>query len=163
MTNVPAQPATALMNRQEIAKQVEVELALLMHIEQALRIALDWRATGHENTRKLSTIRFVTRTFERHLTRMRILSAHGGYMHLITELKPHLASAVQGLKQLRDELQEHLERMMLRLEHVSPDEAGAFDELCTELENYLQELAAHGRSEVELWQHAFAQEEGGSG
>jgi iron-sulfur cluster repair protein YtfE (RIC family) len=152
-----------LAESHEIAKQIEVELALLMNIERAFRIALDWKTDGRGNLRKLSTLRFVTRSFERHLARIRMLSEYGGYMHLVTDTKPHLASAVQGLKKLRDGLQAHLERMMLRLEHISADETAAFEGLCAELEHYLEDLSAHGQKEMELLQRSFAQEDGGSG
>jgi hypothetical protein len=152
-----------LAESHEIAKQIEVELALLVNIEQAFRIALDWNTDGLGNVRKLSTLRFVTRSFERHLARIRMLSEYGGYMHLVTDTKPHLASAVHGLKKLRDDLQAHLEQMMLRLEHISPNESVAFAELCAELEHYLKDLSAHGQKELELLQQSFAQEDGGSG
>ncbi len=155
--------ARTMAEPHEIAKQIEVELALLMNIEQALRIALDWKTHGGGNIRKLSTLRFVARTFERHLARLRVLSEHGGYMHLVTDMKPHLAGAVLALQKLRDDLQDHLERMILRLEHISPNETAAFEGLCAEFERYLEDLGAHGQKEMELLQQCFAQDEGGSG
>ena len=63
-----------------IAKQIEVEFALLLNIQNAFRIALDWKTERNANSRKLSTLRFVAASFERHLTRLRALSEHGGYM-----------------------------------------------------------------------------------
>ncbi len=99
----PRATAPDMAESQEIAKQVEVELALLVNIEQSLRIALDWETEDRGNIRKLSTLRFVARSFERHLTRLRVLAEYGGYMHLVTDSKPHLASAVQGLQNLRDD------------------------------------------------------------
>jgi hypothetical protein len=148
---------------QEIAKQIEVELALLVNIEQALRSALDWRTQGRGNIRKLSTLRFVTRSFARYLTRLRVLEEYGGYMHLVVDTKPHLDDAVQGLKKLRDELQAALEPIILRLEHVPPDDATAVEKLMAELGRYLDDLQKHAQQEMELFQHAFSQEEGGQG
>ena len=159
----PRHTAYSIAEAQEIAKQAEVELALLVNIEQALRIALDWETEDRGNIRKLSTLRFVARSFERHLARLRVLAEYGGYMHLVTESKPHLANAVEGLKKLRDELQAGLERIMLRLEHVSPDNAAAFEQLCAEFEHYFEDLQKHSQQEMDLFQHSFAQEEGGSG
>jgi len=147
----------------EIAEQAEVELAILLGIEQSLRLALQWMTRDHGNSHKLSTLRFAARSFERHLTRTRVLADHGGYMHLLTDANPHLASEVKVLRDLRQELQADFERIILRLEYVSPDDAAAFEEVCAALEGYLGQLKAHAQKEMELLQHSFAQEEGGCG
>lgn len=147
----------------EIAKQAEVELALLLNIEQALRIVLDWKTEDRGHIRKLSTLRFVTGSFERHLTRIRVVSEYGGYMHRVTDVKPQLAGAVLGLKKVRDGLQADLERMVVALEHVSPNDAAGFEGICAEYERYFEALKTHGRQEMELLQQLFGQEDGGSG
>ena len=147
----------------EIAKQAEVELALLENIRGALQIALDWRTEDRGHVRKLSTLRFVTRSFERHLTRLRMLAEYGGYMHLITDSKPHLANEVAQLRKRRDKLQANLDGIIMRLDHIQPDDGSAFNGLCTELERFLDDLKLHSHKEMELRQHSFAQEEGGSG
>jgi len=148
---------------QEIAKQMEVELALLLNIEQSFRIALQWMTRDRGNSRKLSTLRFVARSFERQLTRMRVLADYGGYMHLIGDTKPHLASEVKALRNVREELHANFERIMVRLEYVSPDDAAGFEKVCGELEHYLADLKAHGQKEVELLQRSFNQDDGGCG
>ncbi len=148
---------------QEIARQAEVELAILLGIEQSLRTALQLTTWDRANSRKLSTLRFAARSFERHLTRTRVLADHGGYMHSITDANPHLASNVRALRDVRRKLQANFERIILRLEYVSPDDAAAFGEVCAELECYLKQLRTHGEKERELLQHSFIQEEGGSG
>ena len=148
---------------QEIAKQMEVELALLLNIEQSFQTVLQWMTRDRGNSRKLSTLRFVARSFERQLTRTRVLADHGGYMHLITDAKPRLASEVKALRNARQELQANFERIILRLEYVSPDDAAAFGEVCAELERYLEDLRAHSQEEMELVQHFLVQEEGGEG
>ena len=147
----------------EIARQANVELAILLGIEQSLRLALQWMTRGRGNSHKLSTLRFAARSFERHLTRTRVLADHGGYMHSITDANPHLASMVRALKDVREELQANFERIILRLEYVSPDDAAAFGEVCAELERYLEDLRAHSQKEMELVQHFQVQEEGGEG
>ena len=155
--------ASNIAEAQEITKQIEVEVALLINIEQAFRIALDWKTDHRGNIRKLSTLRFVSRSFERHLSRVRALSDYGGYMHLVTDIKPHLGKEVVELKTLRDDLQAHLERMMLRMDHVCLTDDSAFEGLCVELEDYLKDLAFHAQHEMELLQKCFAEDEGGSG
>lgn len=148
---------------QDIAKEMEVELALLLSIEQAFRVALQWRSRDGGNSRKLSTLRSVARSFEHQLARTRTLADHGGYMHLISDTDPHLAGEVKALRNAREELHVDFERIIFRLEYVSPNDAAAFGEVCAALESYLAELKAHGQREMELLQHSFNQEDGGSG
>ena len=148
---------------QEIARQADVELAILLGIEQSLRIALQWMTRGRGNSHKLSTLRFHTWSFERHLTRIQVLADHGGYMHLITDANPHLAGEVETLRNGREELHSNLVRIIVRLERVSRDDAGGFGKICAELERFLDDLRTHGQKERDLLQHSFAQEQGGSG
>ncbi|MGB2987469.1 MAG: hypothetical protein WBE26_16520 [Phycisphaerae bacterium] len=147
---------------QEIARQADVELAILLGIEQALRIALQWMTRGRGNSHKLSTLRFHTWSFERHLTRIQVLADHGGYMHLITDANPHLAGEVERLRNGREELHSNLGRIIVRLDHVSRDDAGRFRQICADLERFLDDLRAHGEKERELLQHSLVQEERGS-
>jgi hypothetical protein len=147
---------------QEIARQAEVELAILLGIEQSLRIALQWMTRGRGNSHKLSTLRFHTWSFERHLTRIQVLADHGGYMHLITDANPHLAGGVEVLRKEREELHSHLKGIIVRLDHVSRDDAVGFGQICADLERFLDYLRTHGERERELIQHSLIQEEGGS-
>jgi hypothetical protein len=155
--------ARKALDTRNVAKQIEVEFAILLSVEQSLRLALQWMTRDRGNGHKLSTLRFVAGSFERHLTRMRVLADHGGYLHFIGDTNPHLAADIETLRNARQEIQANFERIILRLEYVSPDDAAAFDKLCAELECYLDQLKAHGQQEMELIQHAFIQEEGGEG
>lgn len=147
----------------ELAEQVEVELSILLGIEQSIRRALQWMTRDRGNTHKLETLRFAARSFERHLTRTRVLADDGGYMHAITDANPHLAGDVKALRSGREELQTNFEQIILHLEYVSPDDATAFSQVCVELEHYFDDLITHGQKEMSLLQHSFVQEEGGSG
>ncbi len=155
-------PAYDAAEGQEIARQADVELAILLGIEQSLRIALQWMTRGRGNSHKLSTLRFHAWSFERHLTRIQLLADHGGYMHVITDADPRLAGEVETLRKGREELRSNLERIIVRLERVSRDDAGGFGKTCAELERFLDDLRAHGHKERDLLQRSFAQEQGGS-
>ncbi len=148
---------------QEMARQAEVELAILLGVEQSLRTALQWMTRGRGNSHKLSTLRFHTWSLERHLTRIQVLADHAGYLHLITDANPHLTAEVGALRNERADLHANLERIILRLDHVSRDDAGGFGQVCADLERFLDNLRAHGQKERELLQRSFVQEEGGSG
>lgn len=147
---------------QEIARQAEVELAILLGIEESLRIALQWMTRGRGNSHKLSTLRFQAWSFERHLTRIKVLADHGGYMHVITDANPHWAAEVEALRIERADLHAALEGIIVRLDRVSRDNSAEFGQVCRDLERFFDRLRAHGRKERELLQHSFTQEEGGS-
>ena len=89
---------------QEIALQAQVELAILLGIEESLRIALQWMTRGRGNSHKLSTLRFQTWSFEQHLTRIKVLGDHGGYMHVITDANPNWAAEIEALRINRADL-----------------------------------------------------------
>jgi hypothetical protein len=148
---------------QEMAKQADVELSILLGIEQSLRVALQWMTRGRGNSHKLSTLRFHTWSFERHLTRIRALADHGGYMHVITDAKPHLASKVAALQERRVKLHDTLEKLVIELELVSQDDFDGFTRICLGIQQFLDDLRAHGQQESELLQHAVSQESGGQG
>ena len=144
---------------EEIAKQIQIELRLLRSIERSLRTTLQWMTRERGNSRKLSTLRSVARSFERQLKRTRVLADQPGYMHLISAGTPGLAGAVQDLRKAREVLQGEFEGIVLRLEYVSPDDAEAVQGVCTEMEGYLDDLNAHGRKELTLLRRSFSQDE----
>ena len=148
---------------QEIAQQAGVELAILLGIEQSLRIALQWMTRGRGNSHKLSTLRFHTWYFERHLTRIQVLADHGGYMHLITDADPHLAGEVEALRNERTKLHATLHRIIAQLERVSRDDSGGFGQICADLEHFLDDLRTHGQKESELLRNSSTQNQGESG
>ena len=66
-------PATLLINRHEIAQQTIVENGLMKSLTEGLRNALAWRVHGDDFSRKLSTVQFICRSFQRHLERLMTL------------------------------------------------------------------------------------------
>jgi hypothetical protein len=148
---------------QEIARQADIELGIVLGIEQSLRIALQWATRGRGNTHKLSTLRFHTSTFERHLTRIQALAVHGGYKRLIIESSPRLAGAVNELGAKRVNLHAELERIVIRLDLVSRDDGDAFGSICTDLERCLDALRTNAQKERDLLRQTFTQEKDGWG
>ena len=109
----------------ELVEQSGVELAVLLGIESALRIALRWKPRDGKNIYKLSTLRFHASSFERHLTHIVAMADHGGYLHSITDTNPHMVAEVKELRSMLQELRAKLERIVARLEYMLPsDDAG---------------------------------------
>ncbi|MDF1700783.1 MAG: hypothetical protein P1V36_06460 [Planctomycetota bacterium] len=146
----------------EIAQQADVELSILLGIERTLRVALQWMTRGRGNSRKLSTLRFQMWTFKRHLTRLNVLSDHGGYLHVVTDAVSDLAGEVHVLRVKRTELHSDLNRTMLLMEHISQDDADGFARLCADLEGFLDHLRSQGERERALVRQALARNQGGA-
>ena len=75
----------------------EIEQELLRHVMEGLRLSTTWQVRGPDASRKLSTLRFVTGSFQRHLERLRTALEH--LMHAHAEGLPALArgASVQRL------------------------------------------------------------------
>lgn len=147
----------------ELARQAEVEFRLLLFSEQALRVALQWMTRERGNGHKLSTLRYHTSNFQRHLARLCALTDLGGYLHVITTASPHLAADVEALQTERTTLHRDLEKLAIRLDRLSTQDTGEFRQACADLEQFLDALRLHSQREIELHQHSFTQEVGGSG
>lgn len=159
----PTRKHAALSDAQEIARQFKVELDLLVNIESALQMVLQWRTGKHGIRRKLSTLRFVSRTFESHLSRLHVNSEHGGYMHLVTDTKPNLVNEVSKLRGMREALQTELRQLIISLDLLSSNELPEFERVCEDFQSYLKALSAHDQQERDLFLRSVYEEEGGCG
>ena len=63
----------------DIAQQTVVEDGILKLLVEGLRSALAWKVTN-DFSRKLSSVRFITQSFQRHLERLMALEEYDGYM-----------------------------------------------------------------------------------
>lgn len=152
-----------MMNAREVVEQSGVELAVLLGIEKALRIALHWKPRGRMNIYKVSTLRFHASSFDRHLTRIVAMADHGGYLRLVTDANPHMVGEVTKLRDVLQELRVDLERIIVRLDYMLPNDDVGLGQICNDLEALLDDLRTHGEQKSDLLQHSFAQEEGGEG
>jgi len=148
---------------QQSLKQAAVEHEALRHIIGALRTVLDWKPAPDEISRKLSSLRFICQSFQRHLERLMALKEQDGYMTDAVEQMPSLEPKVQVLLREHDEFEETLHRLLLRLEHLSPTDKPRLDSVFGDLEALLVKLDDHHRREAELMQEAFQRDVGGQG
>ncbi|HZZ29830.1 MAG TPA: hypothetical protein VFE46_17675 [Pirellulales bacterium] len=148
---------------QQNLKQAAVEHEALRHIIGALRTVLDWQPTAEEMPRKLSSLRFIAQSFQRHLERLMALKEQDGYMAGAVDQMPALAEKVQALLRDHDEFEETLHRLVLRLEHLSAEDKPKVEATCKEMEELLVKLDDHHRREADLMQEAFQRDVGGQG
>jgi len=79
------------MVQESTIQQTKVEREAMEHVTQALERTIVWTVTGDEFSRKLSTVRFVTEPFQRHLERLFALEELDGYMDVV-------ANCIQNLR-----------------------------------------------------------------
>jgi hemerythrin-like domain-containing protein len=150
------------MEHKAISQQLLIEYELLSHLESALRTILQWTSHRQDLPRKLSSLRFMTQSFERHLERLMTLEEHDGYMEVVTESRPSLSPQVDALRAEHDVLRRALRRVGLQLERLTPDDSAPIDQVSAELVSLLERVDEHSQREVDLLQESLLQEEGGA-
>lgn len=150
------------MNRDEIAQQAAIEHEMLKHIGAALRATIGMK-TADDITRKLNGLRFISQSFQRHLEHVMALEEFDGYMNIVTESYPELTDRTKRLQQEHDRFREELGRLVWRLDRLSPQQVGAFDEVCQQVTAMLERVSDHNQREMALIQEAFSCDTGGEG
>jgi hemerythrin-like domain-containing protein len=151
------------MTNQDIAQQISIEHGMLKNINDALRLALGWQMQGDDLSRKLSTVRFISQSLQRHLEHLMALEEYDGYMDMVAESTPHLARRVDGLRNEHDQLRRVVNRIVPRLERASHSDHAEVDKLCEELVGLVDKLDEHNKKETALLQEALGRDGGGEG
>ena len=151
------------MSNQDIAQQISIENGMLKHITEALRLAVGWQIHEADLSRKLSTVRFISQSLQRHLEHLMALEEYDGYMDMVVEQTPHLARRVDVLRSEHDQLRRVVNRIVPRLERASHSDRDDVDKLCEEVIRLLDKLDEHNKKETALLQEALARDGGGEG
>ncbi len=154
---------TLLMSQHEFAQQTMVENGLLKSLGEGLRAALTWDGSGEALGRKLSSVRFIFQSFQRHLDRLMKLEEVDGYMDSVLESNPHLSKQVSALKQDHERFRLAMGRIAQELERISTTDGDALVDVCDGIAALLDQVDGHTREEARLFLEAFEQEEGGEG
>src|SRR5262249_40241546 len=91
-----------LMDPQDIAEQARFEQQLLRQVMEGLRLSTTWQVREPDASRKLSSLRFVTSSFQRHLERLLALEEDDGFMDKEVAGAPHLGRATEALRAEHD-------------------------------------------------------------
>ena len=151
------------MDTQGTPQQVLIEQQMLRHITSALRTTMEWKYQGSDFSRKLSSLRFVAESFQRHLKRLMDLEEADGYMALVLESRPQLNQEIETLRQEHEQFRSLLPQIMGSLQRVSPTSPESMTNILDELTALLVKLDAHGKKETKLLQEALLTDEGGEG
>ena len=150
-------------SHESVAQQALRKLEIFQHVQQALRVALNGRYGQVSFRRKLSTVRFMAESFERHFVRLMELEEEHGYTKVMTESKPHLSDKVDALRREHNLFRQVLNCIIPCFARLSADDRAAFEKLCDDLIRLLNKVHAHERKETELLREVFLQDEGEDG
>jgi hemerythrin-like domain-containing protein len=151
------------MERQDIARQTQVEQELLGHIMKVLRMSSAWSVPGPDASRKLSTLRFVAQSFQRHLEHLLTLEEYDGYMDLVLKCAPWLGRRTDALRAQHDGFRAAARQLVQRLERLSSTDPAALDKVCDDMLGLLGKIEEHNSKENALMQEALERDEGGEG
>jgi hypothetical protein len=153
----------AALDARTIAAQTLMEHRTLEYVKQALRVTLHWDLDSVGADRKLSSVRFIAESLQRHLARLMELEESGGYMQAVVDEKPHLADQIVRLRADHEAFRTVLDALM----PASFDGDGLADDALTpygaSLLKFLDRLDEHDRRETNLIQIAFCEDDGGEG
>jgi hypothetical protein len=149
------------MNQELLIQQTKLESQALEHVTRALEVMLGWAVDGDGFSRKLSSVRFFTELYQRHLERLFALEEIDGYMASVSRLQPELTGQVDNLKREHERFRAAVRKMVVRIDLASPMNLPEFDATCDELRNTINQVLEHLRREQELLVESFHRDRGG--
>lgn len=140
-----------------------MEHQVLEHIKQALRVTIDWEAPLVSMPRKLSSIQFTLKSFQRHLDRVISIEEDGGYMSEVLDAKPYYQNRIEQLQSDHRRFRARLRQLLPELNEFKEWEGSRFEQVCNDLRELLDDVDRHDMQEVELLQESLLCDEGGEG
>jgi hemerythrin-like domain-containing protein len=155
--------ASITMTQLNVIRQTQVEKRLLKFLIEGLHNTFAWEIRGDDVSRKLSTLKFITRSFQSHMERLMGLEEREGYMDIVLEKHPELSKQVEALRHEHDEFRQQIGLLVIELERVAPTDQNSLNKVCERAAALLKKVDAHNRKEADIFQEAFEREEGGEG
>src|SRR5262249_30868237 len=131
------------------------------HLVRGLRVTVAWEVPGPDASRKLSTLRFIAQSFQRHLERLLTLEEHDGYLGLVRASSPRLGRATDVLAAEHERFRSQARGLVQRLERRVGTDLAGLGQLCADLLGLLADVERHSKKELALLQEAFGQDGGG--
>jgi hypothetical protein len=147
----------------EITRQTKVEHEVLHHLMLGLRSTAAWRVQEPDASRKLSTLRFIAQSFQRHLEHLLTIEEYDGYMGLLQSAVPRLAKTTDALRQEHDRFRNEARRIVQQLERLPSTDLPALGKACDDLLALVGRIEEHNGKEIELIQETLGRDEGGEG
>jgi hypothetical protein len=149
------------MNPELLIQQTKLESQALEHVTRALEVMIGWSVDGDGFARKLSSVRFFTELYQRHLERLFALEEIEGFMESVSRLNPELTDQVAILKREHEQFRAVVRKMVVRIDLASPLKLHEFEVTCAELRHTINHVLEHLRREQELLVESFCRDTGG--
>jgi hypothetical protein len=149
--------------RDSVASTACMEHQVFEHIKQALLVTLNWDAPSISLPRKLSSLQFTIKSFQRHFERVISIEDEGGYMRDVVEFKPYMEERIVQLAHDHKRFRERLQQLIPQLNDIKEWEEPRFEEVCGELRSLIAAVDRHNEQEVELLQESMLVDDGGEG
>lgn len=140
-----------------------MEHQILDHVKNALRVTVDWKAPAVSMPRKLSSVQFTLKSFQRHLERLMAIEEEDGYMVVVAEAKPNLQYRIDQLAGDHDRFRRRVRAILPQLEDLTEWQQVDFEETCDKIRQLLNDVDRHDEEEVSLLQDSLLSDEGGEG
>lgn len=140
-----------------------MEHQVFEHIKQALLVTLNWQAPVVSMPRKLSSLQFTIKSFQRHLTRVLSIEEEGGYMADVMESKFYFQDRIDRLATEHAQFRDRLRKLMPELNDIKEWEEPRFERVCAELRTLIADVDRHNEREIELLQECMLMDDGGEG
>jgi hemerythrin-like domain-containing protein len=140
-----------------------MEHQVLQHIKQAIRVTLDWQAPEVSLPRKLSSLQFTIKSFQRHLERVMSIEEEGGYMAGVVDEKPYMQDRIDDLAGDHARFRARLRRLMPELDRINEWETSRFEAAMDDLRSLIDEVDEHDEREINLLLESISVDDGGEG
>ena len=140
-----------------------MEHQVFEHIKQALLVTLNWQAPSISVPRKLSSVQFTLKSFQRHFERVLSIEEDGGYMADAIYSKPYFQDRVERLSKDHVRFRDRLRKLVPELNETKEWEDARFEQICAELRELIAAVDHHNEREIELLQESTLVDEGGEG
>lgn len=149
--------------RDSIASTACMEHQIFEHIKQALLVTLNWQAPSVSMPRKLSSMQFTIKSFQRHFDRVISIEEEGGYMADVLDAKPYMEERISLLSRDHTRFRDRLRKLIPELNDIKEWEEPRFEQVCGDLRALINDVDRHNQREVELLQDSMIVDEGGEG
>ena len=140
-----------------------MEHQVFEHIKQALLVTLNWQAPSVSMPRKVSSLQFTIKSFQRHLDRVISIEDEGGYMADVVDAKPYMDERIDQLARDHVRFRERLRKLIPELNDIKEWEEPRFKKVCDNLRELIADIDRHNEQEVELLQESMLVDDGGEG
>ncbi len=149
--------------RDSVASTACMEHQVFEHIKQALLVTLNWQAPSVSMPRKLSSMQFTIKSFQRHFDRVISIEVEGGYMADVLDAKPYMEERITHLAGDHARFRERLRKLIPELNDIKEWEEPRFEQVCDDLRSLIADVDRHNEQEVELLQDSMLMDDGGEG